>query len=410
MGLERSGHYAYADFSIEHIMIGKEDSEAYDVTNIMVRLEIIESIEEGFMSGTLSIMDSMGLIDAMKFDGNEVIGISFFSNRQQGGEAARFSNTFAVTRYEYMDEQQSQTKGFIRIHFVSYPEIENEYHRVSKSYVNTGVHQIITDMLTIIGVPEQHMDIEPTLYNKDIVIPNLTPLEVIAYISKFAHSGKSESKGDTNFYFFENRDSIRFVSGSTLFAQEPVFRYISEATFDYGMYDKVDKMIRPRGHNLMEQVRNGGLGSTVHSFSLLNKNYKSVFMEADAVKEVYSRLNVDTWYGGTKEGIRNACHEFVSEDQMYKFLNMGSNGNAMAIRNVNRVGASAKRLLAVVAGNTDVTSGDIIEMVSVKSEDRAATNTDTGLWLVKGIIHVLDQSSYQMSLDLISDSNARTAL
>lgn len=407
MAINNKGYNAVGNFTIDHIIIQQGD-RGYDITNTFVTLKINEGITDGLVDGSLTIIDSVNLTNALHLRGDERIHVSFFSKTLSGYNATAYKKEFRVYHVEYMDDPNTLARRLVNIHFASLPEVQNEFYRVSKSYNGAGVDAIVKDMLKIIGVPEGDMSIESTLYNKDIVIPNLTPLEVITYLTETAQSGNNEANGDSNFYFFEDRDFVWFVSGTTLAKREPIAELIFEGTSDTYMYNKVINFARVRGYNLYDQLRTGGLGSTVHSHSLVNKSYKSVYQSDDEIKNNFPRINAEKWYGGEMEANRDAHVEFRSEDQMYQFLNVGSRGNAAAIRSVNRAGLNAKRALAVIPGNTDITAGDIIDLKVIKTTETANV-TDSGKWLVSGCVHILTREVFQTSLELISDSDIRRA-
>ena len=307
-----------------------------------------------------------------------------------------------------MDDSNALNRRVVQLHFASLPEVQNEFFRVSKSYHSAGVDAIVKDMLKIVGVEPSDMQVEPTLYNKDIVIPNLTPIEVISYLTECVQSGKDDSNGDSNFYFFEDRDAVWFVSGTTLAKRDPMLTLVFEGTSDIYMYNKVIDFARVRGYNLYDQLRSGGLGSTVHSHSLVNKSYKTFYHSDDDVKSNFPRMNTEKWYGGNIEANRDAHVEFRSEDQMYQFLNVGSRGNAAAIRSVNRSGLQAKRAVALIPGNTDLTAGDIIDMKIVKDSE-TANISDSGRWLISSLTHIINKETFKTNIELISDSDIRRA-
>ena len=297
-------------------------------------------------------------------------------------------------------------KRIVTMKIESIGSINNEFMTISKSFSNTGAHAIVAEMLEAIGYPTDVQNIEPTLYNRDIVIPNITPLEVIGHLSALVQSGDSNSKGDSNFYFFENRDKVNFVSGTTLLKSDPIASLVYDHENDSVMYNRVLKYHRVRGMNIRQQIRDGGLGCSIHSHSLVDKRMKVTPVAASGVKKIYKPMNSDSWYGGSITDNVTVVNIQSSEDQMYKFINMGSNGNSVGIRRVNRSSLLAKRALASVAGNTDITSGSVIEL---KTPDlNGGTNTrDSGRWLVNRIVHKITRESYTMDLELISDSDLR---
>lgn len=406
MALDRISMTAFENFAIERIVIIQGDN-GFEMSTAFLTIELCEGISNGLMTGTISFNDDVNIFDTqLNLRGDEVIELSFYSKRPDLTKAARFAKKFRINSYDDVAHSSTMAKRIVTMKIESIGSINNEFMTISKSFSNTGAHAIVAEMLEAIGYPTDVQNIEPTLYNRDIVIPNITPLEVIGHLSALVQSGDSNSKGDSNFYFFESRDKVNFVSGSTLLRADPVASLVYDHENDSVMYNRVLKYHRVRGMNLRQQIRDGGLGCSVHSHSLVDKRMKVTPVAASGVKKIYKSMNSDNWYGGSITDNVNVVNLISTEDQMYKFINMGSNGNSVGIRRVNRSSLLAKRSLASISGNTDITSGSIIEL---KTPDlNGGTNTrDSGRWLVNRIVHKITRESYTMDLELISDSDLR---
>ncbi|ATI17695.1 hypothetical protein [Aeromonas phage AS-yj] len=407
MGISRRSTAAYENFTIERIVFFQSlDSEGFDITDIFKSFSIYEGISQGLLKGTLEFVDFMNLINSINPRGDEKVQISFRSVHLNGVDAKTYSKIFKVTRYEDITNPNTQTQKFVRLHLVSEQDHKNEYSRISKSYKGTSIHAIVSDMLRVIGFTDETIFVEPTLYNRDIVIPNLTPISVINFLASSAQSSDVNSKGDSNFYFYEDVDGAKFRTGTSMMVGDPVVDLIFEATHDTTMYNKIIKMQRVKGYNIPEQYRNGGLGVNVHSMSFDKKLYTNSYQDYTSVKDVYPTLNPEPWFGGDIKPERNACVYFTTEDQMYKYINMGSNGNSLGIRATNRTSLNAKRMLIQVAGNSDLSCGQVVNIIAGDMNGEM-TSKDAGRWLINSINHVCTQGSYIMNLELISDSDTR---
>lgn len=406
MALDRISMTAFENFTIERIVFIQGDV-GYEMSSAFLTLEISEGISNGLMVGSISINDDANLFDTeLNLRGDELIDISFFSKRLDLSNASRFTKRFRINSYDDVVNAGTMSRRIVTVKFESIGAINNEFIRVSKSYSNTGSHVIVSDMLKLIGYPIEGQNIESTLYNKDIVIPNMTPLETISHIVANVQSGDSNNQGDSNFYFFEDRDKVNFVSGTSLYKKPIAAELIYDHANDATMFNKILKYHRVRGMNIRQQLRDGGLGCTIYSNSLADKQYKITTISGIGVKKIFKTLNSDSWYGGDISDNLTACTQHLPEDQMYRFLNAGSNGNSAGIRRVNRSSINAKRSLAKIPGNTDITSGSIID---IKTPDlNGDINTrDSGKWLVNRITHLITRESYTMDLELVSDSDIR---
>lgn len=387
-------------------MFQGEGGDALDISGVFKSISITEGISQGLLKGTFDFIDFMNMINSINPRGDEKLQVSFKSVHLNGEDAKQFTKVFKIIRYEDITTPDTQTKKYVRIHFVSEEEHNNEFRRVSKSYSNTSIHSIVNDMLTYIGFGDERKVIEQTLYNRDIVIPNMTPLAVINHLAQSAQSSDQNAKGDSNFYFYEDIDGVKFRSGSTMMTGDPVVDLIFEGTRDTTMYNKIIKMQRVKGYNIPEQYRNGGLGVDVHSISYKNKLYTHNYQNYDTVKDVYPTLNPEKWYGGDIHPERNTCVLVTTEDQMYQYMNLGSNGNSLGIKTTNRTSLNAKRMLIQIPGNSDLSCGQVVNIIAGDMNGEM-TSKDSGHWLINSINHALTRETYFMNVELISDSDIR---
>ncbi|APU01498.1 hypothetical protein [Aeromonas phage 65.2] len=407
MGISRRSSVAYENFTIDRIaFVQGNDPTGLDISEIFKSVSITEGITQGLLKGSMDFVDSMNLINTINPRGDEKIQISFRSVHLNGEEAKTYSKMFKILRYEDITSPNTQIKKYVRMYFQSEEEMNNEYRKVSKSYLNTSIHSIIKDMLNLIGFKDDYIFIEKTLYNRDIVIPNLTPLSVINHLAQNSQSSEPNAKGDSNFYFYEDINGVNFKSGTTLMIEEPKVDLTFEATHDISMYNKIIKLQRVKGYNLAEQYRSGGLGVDVHTMSITNKSYRSSYQDYYGVKQIYPKLNPEPWFGGEITPERNTCVILSNEDQMYKYINIGSNGNSVGIRTTNRASLNAKRMLIQIPGNTDLSCGNIVNIIAGDTNGEL-TSKDAGHWLVNSLTHTLTRETYFISAELISDSDIR---
>ncbi|MGL6228679.1 MAG: hypothetical protein ACRC3J_05665 [Culicoidibacterales bacterium] len=406
MPLDRQSIVAYENYVIERLVFARDD-EGYDLSGIFVQIIIDECLEGGLIRGSFDFIDTINLIDSYVPNGSEVVVINMHTRDGNGDANKSFSKKFKITRYEDITDPSTQLRKFVRVHFVSAGEMTNEYIKISKSYKSVGTDFVVNEMLTAIGYEENLRNVEQTLYNKDLVIPNISPLEVINYMCSISQSAVQNNRADSNFYFYEDRDKVNFVSGMSLTQTDAVTVYSYGPTTSIGMYNQIVKFERARGYNLPDQLRNGGLGAMIHSHSLVDKKFQTHYMDFASAKVNYPKLNpIDCFSEDMlKEfSTRDTFVELRSEGHVYDSMNKGANGNASAIRAINRVSLSAKRAFAQVPACTDLTVGQVID-INTLDQNGNINIRDSGRWLINRLKHVITRETYFMNLELISDSN-----
>ena len=406
MPLDRKSIIAYENFVIERLVFAR-NGEGMDLSGIFTQILIEENLNGGLMRGSFDFIDTINLIDSYVPDGTESIVLNMYTRDGNGDANKTFSKLFRISRYEDITDPSTQLRKFVRVHFVSAGEIDNEFIKISKSYKSVGTDFIVKEMLTSIGYGIELQNVEPTLYNKDVVVPNLSPLQTINYLSTCSQSSIQNNRADSNFYFFESRDAVNFVSGMSLTQKDAVTSFSYGPTATIGMYNQIIKYERARGYNLPDQLRNGGLGATIHSYSLVNKRYQTHFMDYKQAKLNYPTMNpVDCFSKEFTEqySARDTRIEMRTEDQIYQSLNKGANGNSAAIRDINKISLEAKKSFAQIPACTSLTVGDVIDIKTL-DQNGDINIRDSGRWLINRLNHVITREHYFMNLELISDSN-----
>ena len=85
---------------------GGFDRKFYDVKTQVIELNIYESLENAFLSGTISIIDDKGLYDIINFDGTERIKIEIAGMGKNVDPV--FERTFIMTGIENMVKKTMQ--------------------------------------------------------------------------------------------------------------------------------------------------------------------------------------------------------------------------------------------------------------------------------------------------------------
>lgn len=377
-------------------------THALDITSLVQTLIVEEDIEKGFARGSLAFIDSMNLMETMEMTGDEFLFVNFNSFKPDLTEKDPYSKIFQINGYMELSEQSLGTKRGIQLEFVTPGEIKNEYQYVSKSYSNTSNSSIVKEMIDLLEVDDT-INIEETLFMKDLIIPNITPLEAISFLGRYS---MSKENGDSNFYFFENRYGINFVSGTTLSKQEP-FEYIIEGSNpkDLQMYKKVSNFQRVKGYDLLEAARSGSLGENVAMRDALHRGYQIQSIDAEEINQDFPVLN-NIPVLSIKPDVQFGRTEFISTEQMYQFNNKSSYGNMKAIRDIKRGQMSQKRAFMEAGGDSDVCAGMLVDLKIINQIGQASAR-DSGKWLIAKCRHIINVNAgrYTQEFDLISDSN-----
>lgn len=386
----------------ETILIGGTGT-TFDITALTHTLVVEEDIEKGLIRGSIAFTDTMNIMETLEMKGQEYLYLSFNSMNPDMTDKDPYIKLFRVYGYVELTEQNLGTKRLVELRFCTPAELFNEYCNIRKSYKNASSSQIVKEMLEILKV-DADFNIEETLFMKDFVIPGITPLEVIAFMGQYS---MSKETGDSNFYFFENRNGVNFVSGTKLIGQEP-FEYIVEGTnpTDLSMHKKISNYQKAKGYDLIEQAASGAIGLNVMMRDGLRKGYSEEPVDYEKIKSQFPRMNNNSMLTLDEIDIKNAAQKYITIEQMYQFNNKSSYGNMSAIRQINRSSMSTKRSFVEAPGDSDLTAGMIVDLKVLNQMGKSSLR-DSGKWLVTKLRHIIDVNAgrYRQEMDLISDSN-----
>lgn len=392
---------ALESWSLNQVSIVRGQT-ALDITSLVQTVVVEEDIEKGFTGGSVAFIDTMNLMETMEMLGEEYIYLSFNSFNKDLTEKDPYSKLFRISRYQELTEPNLGTKRAVELSFCTPAEIYNELCNIRKSYSNASSSQIVKEMLDILKV-DDNINIEETLFMKDMVIPGITPLEVISFMGRYS---MSKLNGDSNFYFFENKEGINFVSGVTLSKQEP-FEYIVEGTnpTDLSMYKKASNYQKVKGYDILEQYRSGAIGLNMIMRDGLRKGYQEQAVTFDEIKTQFPMLNSRSAIPYSGE-VKTARQQYISTEQMYQYNNKSSYGNMNANRVINRASMSSKRSFIEIPGDSDMTAGMLVDL-KILNQIGQSSSRDSGKWLVAKVRHIINtnEGRYKQELDLISDSN-----
>ena len=174
-----------------------------DISKIYEEINIFDSILSPVLSGVIGINDSVGLSQKLVFDGSEVLLVNI--GKDSDSSSLRLKKAFRI--YKQSERQNlTQNSEKYNLEFVSDEFIFSDQQRINQSYNATYsdiVKRILTDYLK---APSTKLNgsFENTSGIRDIVIPNLKPIEAIEWCAKRSVDGNKSP----NYMFFENHSNL----------------------------------------------------------------------------------------------------------------------------------------------------------------------------------------------------------
>jgi len=220
------------NIEIEEANIISSDGSTIDVRYLITDLIIKEDIYSHCMTGSISLVDGIGLVDKLP-----IVGEEFFNVRFRTPESGNIfvNKSFAVYKISERNKVDDKLESYI-LDLVSLEGMINTMTLVDTNYVGltyTEISKRIFDDYIFNsklkgGIKDsRYMDIprfkKKMGVDKSSGIQALTTIgdNPFTVIQKCANLAQSEDYPDSDFVFYEDRDEFNFVSISSLIEQPP---------------------------------------------------------------------------------------------------------------------------------------------------------------------------------------------
>lgn len=269
------------DLTLDSCKITTSGGLSYEFRFAMLEFNYYEDLYSNFITGNILINDSVGFLDTWGFNGNEYLTLSFSKPNYD----AKIEKTFRIFKVSNRMLTKDQNENY-RLNFCSEEAVLSEQYRVSKSYKNKKVSDIVKDILKnellVNTIKFKDENIEETRGVRDIIVPNKKPFESINWLSTQAISNKSSTLG-SSYLFYENFEGFNFKSLQNLFGGVV-----------YASYNYEPKNI---GQTVQLDFRNVLSYDVVSNFDTLNSintgTYANRLLTIDPIRQNYKITDFD---------------------------------------------------------------------------------------------------------------------
>jgi len=210
------------DFSLESCKIVTALNQPFEFSKMVVELNYFEDIYNNTITGNLVLNDSSGMLNVLGFSGNDFLILSF---SKPGFEDNKIEKTFRVFSVSDRYLTKDHNENYI-LNFCSEELVLSEQYKISKSYPNKKISDIVKDICynKLKIKPEKLLEsnIEETKGVTNYVVPTLKPFEAINWLCTRAISNNSKTKGSP-YLFYENLYGYNFKSLQSLY-DTPIYK------------------------------------------------------------------------------------------------------------------------------------------------------------------------------------------
>jgi hypothetical protein len=407
----------------------------HDISTMFEELNIHDTIFFPAMSGSIAMLDAIGLSKKLYFDGSEFLEIEIGKADEEA--SSKIVKTFRI--YKQGDRKNvNQTSETYVLHFVSEELIYSlSSGKIRKGYKGTYDQFVLDILQNNLKATKKIGYVEKTEGLHSIIIPNLSPTPSLGGIFDALEWLANRSVGKENipnYFFFENRIGFNFVSLSSMLAQQELFsvnfkpKNLSSDVSEEYLGARSVRVITQ--FNLAESIADGVYAGTLVEYDPMTQyynekkfNYGNMFADKQQanlypnVSSLKNRDNLDLSQmfdarrisfispaARQRPGIQSTyikeydreTSNLIDDTSNYKFQRKPIITNLMQ-----------KRLEVVLPGNFSLSAGFtlFLDMPSRSiADDLGYDSTLYGKYLITAARHIIRYDRHETIVELATDS------
>ena len=257
------------DYDLQYVHIrnhrgeGLNGTDGENISNMVVELNVYESLYNHAITGSLVIADTKNLISNLPIQGTERLSFRLATKLESYSheDSIDFTEATGNPMHVYKltnKEQPNDTTQTYTLHFCSKEFLRNMRTKVSKSYsgrMDEAVNSIFKDPEYLAS--KKKLFFQKTRNQDKIVIPNITPIDAIKMLAKRSLPSNLTDSGGAGYLFYETTKGFHFRSFESLcvtkngeqvkpkqkfrYIQVPIDRFGHEVLDEKG--NKLDKIM-----------------------------------------------------------------------------------------------------------------------------------------------------------------------
>lgn len=200
-----------------------------DISGTLTDIVIYEHIDKPYLTGTVSFLDTVGVLDKIKFKGLEEF---IFKARFAEDAGPTIDRKFVIDATVDASKNNDNSE-LVTLHFIEEIGFISSFLNINKSYTGSSreiIEKVITGNFPDVTLSAE--DNQEAKYDMQVIVPNMTPLGAANWIKD-----RTTSTSGTPYYLFSTlgqRNVLHFISLATLMEAPPVnsreYRYSQSTT------------------------------------------------------------------------------------------------------------------------------------------------------------------------------------
>lgn len=408
----------------------------FDIMPYIQKIDLYEGIFENTISGTVTLVENVGLPEYLPIVGVETVAIIF--QVDSGSTTRTFSHAFRVVALKDQAFPRHDFRMYT-LQLATQEFVTSISSRISRPFQNVTCEQAIKRILKKdLGV-DTLITSEPTKDMMSVVIPNYTPLRAVNYFTMLSQTTKTPA--ESNFLFFETLDGFHFTSIRSLISQPPVKTFAvnagqmatAETISDQTAFNSILKVHQNQSFDLLTDIASGTLRSQMVHFDFLarkvdfvDSRYTETFTETRHLDKypVYPK-NFDLMVGKQVRQFIVPSNDWSADSKYVKGKETQHTQNlhkSIMLRNRQLREIQHLQTLLDLPGQPDLRAGSVVVVnyPSTRHLEQQETSTNTpvatdgtpyysGKHLVTEVHHMLlvnapGSMEYRMNIKVCRDS------
>lgn len=410
------------EVNVESIQIKSiGSSRTMEVKNQVIGINIYEDLFSPFITGSLSMKDSLDILNAIPLVGEELVTIKMSTPSIN----EKISIDFYV--YKMADRTYIADRSVAySLHFISVEAIKDINIKISKSFSGK-----ITDIMANLVRKEGGLNtnkpflFEDTASNVKFVSNFWKPTSIINFLCDRAVS-KNKSP---SYIFFENRDGFNFITLENLYSQ-PVVQEFNYNNFSKDVqlgtayrnidmdYKRVIDLSIPKNFDYLSDTESGRFASKLFSYDVTTKQYK--LKNFDYYKDFYKGVHLNKYPAASANITKRSAAKHVfgymyNQYDTHTGYGLTTSGNIdFQDRFSTLISAESNKVNITVPGRFDYTVGrkvylKLYKVAPIREEESASDLLDeinSGNYIISAINHsiIRGKNTHTCYIELIKDS------
>jgi hypothetical protein len=392
--------------------------DSAELSGIIKQMSIYESIYNNCMFGNINIEDGTGMVEANGIVGSglEEFHFEILTPNTASTKTSNLEKEFKIDSISGGIKNPKSTQYTIGI---SSPYLFiNNQKLISRSFQKMTASEIAEYVGTNImefGSKGVWTDftVSPSLHEKNMVVPNWNPFQLMNFLAKNSVS----AMGESNYLFFENNDGFKFITVDELkggdimraFTLKNMPTKIGEGpegyTIDNSMMEKYSEQTR---FDISGGQVTGRYGASILTHNILEKSLESYDVEYDGEKDKVMAEGIglngpkDAPFADYNVKQRNG---FMSANYLYNIHDKGEKSHYPHY-DMKKTEMNANTIKFDVPGDSNCWAGDVVILripTHIHHHDVPEDQYMTGKWLVTAIHHKINTAGYTMTLECMKD-------